>query len=61
MSYPDFLLDKRVVQRNIAKGIVKKKEYEKLLGKLPDVAANAEAAVSDAQFDDEDDDETSED
>jgi len=56
MSYPDFLLDKRVVARNLAKGIVKKKEYEKLLTKLPDVANNAIAAESDAQFDSDDDD-----
>lgn len=42
MSYPEFLIDKRVVQRNIAKGIVDAKEYEKLLSQLPDVQGNAE-------------------
>jgi hypothetical protein len=42
MSYPEFLIDKRVVQRNIAKGIVDAKEYKKLLEALPDVSSNAE-------------------
>jgi RNA polymerase primary sigma factor len=57
MSYPDFLIDKRVVQRNMSKGTVKKKEYEKLLAKLPDVAANAEPAESASDdLDDLDDD-----
>ncbi|MCZ7680841.1 MAG: hypothetical protein M5U28_19515 [Sandaracinaceae bacterium] len=44
MSYPEFLIDKRVVQRNIAKGIVDAKEYEKALAKLPDVQDNVEVA-----------------
>lgn len=43
MSYPEFLIDKRVVQRHIQKGIVDAKEYEKTLAKLPDVASNAES------------------
>ncbi|HJL15093.1 MAG TPA: hypothetical protein RMH99_05525 [Sandaracinaceae bacterium LLY-WYZ-13_1] len=47
MSYPDFLLDKRVVERNIAKGLVDRKEYEKHLGALPDVEDNAEACTPD--------------
>ncbi len=42
MSYPEFLIDKRVVQRNIAKGIVDSKELDKALSKLPDVQGNAE-------------------
>lgn len=44
MSYPEFLIDKRVLQRNIAKGVVDAKEHEKGLAKLPDVQANAEPA-----------------
>jgi hypothetical protein len=43
MSYPDFLLDKRVLQRNLKKGLVDAKEYEKLVARLPDVANNADA------------------
>lgn len=44
MSYPEFLIDKRVLQRNIAKGVVDAKEYEKGLTALPDVQSNAEPA-----------------
>jgi hypothetical protein len=36
------LFDKRVVERNIAKGMVTREEYERLLGSLPDVADQAE-------------------
>lgn len=42
MSYPDFLLDKRVLDRNIAKGLVDKKSLDKHFKSLPDVADNAE-------------------
>lgn len=42
MSYPDFLLDKRVIIRNIGKGIVDKKELDKVLKALPDREANSE-------------------
>lgn len=42
MSYPDFLLDKRVVIRNIGKGLVDKKELQKVLKALPDREANSE-------------------
>lgn len=55
MSYPDFLLDKRVLQRNLEKGLVKKRELEKLLAKLPDVANQAEA-LSAADDDDDSED-----
>ncbi len=56
MSHPDFILDKRVLERNVAKGIVKREELEQHLAKLPDVEHNAEpcappvpaAAASDA-------------
>jgi hypothetical protein len=47
MSYPDFLLDKRVLNRNIAKGLVDKKAYDKHLKALPDVEDNAEPCVPD--------------
>ncbi|HEY8429813.1 MAG TPA: hypothetical protein VIL20_15620 [Sandaracinaceae bacterium] len=45
MAYPEFLIDRRVVQRNIAKGLVDAKEYEKYLAELPDVQGNAEVTV----------------
>ncbi len=45
MSYPEFLIDKRVIQRNVAKGLVDAKEYEKLLTRLPDVQHNADACA----------------
>lgn len=49
MSYPDFLIDKRVLRRNIDKGIVDPKEYEKGLQALPDVADNAEVCTPDPE------------
>lgn len=36
------LLDRRVVERNIRKGIVTREEYQKFLDGLGDVAVNAE-------------------
>jgi hypothetical protein len=42
MAYSDKLVDKRVLDRNIRKGIVDPKEFEKQLAQLPDAAANAE-------------------
>lgn len=42
MSYPDFLLDKRVLDRNMAKGLLDNKAIEKHHASLPDVADNAE-------------------
>ena len=45
MSHPDFILDKRVLERNIAKGIVTREDYEKALAKLPNVENNAEACA----------------
>lgn len=42
MTYPDHWIDKRVVERNIEKNLVDRKEYEKSLAQLPDVASNAE-------------------
>lgn len=35
------LLDRRVVERNIRKGIVTREEYDKSLSELPDVGGNA--------------------
>lgn len=39
----DMLLDRRVVERNIRKGIVTRDEYESFLTSLPDAAGNSEA------------------
>ena len=42
MSIPNFVLDKRVVDRNVAKGIISRDDVAESLAKLPDVEANAE-------------------
>lgn len=57
MSYPEFLIDKRVIERNLKKGIVEQKELEKLLSRLPDVQDNAEACQTDVDDDEGDDEE----
>jgi hypothetical protein len=38
----DMLLDRRVIERNIRKGLVNREEYEKSLAALPDVSEQAE-------------------
>ena len=38
---PESLVDRRVIERNIAKGLIEKKDYDKHLESLPDVAENA--------------------
>ncbi len=38
----DILLDRRIVERNIRKGVVTREEYERHLQTLPDVGSNAE-------------------
>lgn len=48
MAVPDFLLDKRIVERNIAKGLVKRQDLTKAISKLPDVESNSEPCVLDA-------------
>jgi hypothetical protein len=65
------LLDRRVVERNIRKGIVTREEYQKFLDSLGDAAANAETMrarlgeddepVAAAALDDDSDDEDDED
>jgi hypothetical protein len=42
----DMLLDRRVVERNIRKGIVTRAEYETFLRELGDVADNAETVTA---------------
>jgi len=48
MSHPDFILDKRVVARNLRKGIITKEDVEKHVAKLTDVEDNAEICQPDA-------------
>lgn len=40
MAYDNFLIDKRVVQRNIAKGLVDPQVYKQLVEALPDSENN---------------------
>jgi len=40
---PDLFLDKRIVERNIRKGVIGRKDYEKYLKDLPDVEDRGEA------------------
>lgn len=45
MAIPDFLLDKRVVDRNVAKGRIKRTDVNKAIKSLPDVESNSEPCV----------------
>lgn len=45
MSNRDFLLDKRVVDRNVAKGLVTYEDLNKHVAALQDVEDNAEPCV----------------
>ena len=47
MAYSDWLVDKRVVERNVRKGLVDPKELDKLHKQLPDRAEN----VADSEMD----------
>lgn len=38
----DFLLDKRIIKRNITKGLISREDYEKHIANLPDGESNAE-------------------
>jgi hypothetical protein len=51
------LFDRRVVERNIKKGLITRKDYEKYLKSLSDVAANIAAADERVEEPDVDDDE----
>jgi hypothetical protein len=57
MAYEDSMVDKRVVKRNIARGVVDAKELEKLHAQLPDRAANIDVRDLGDDYDDEDEDE----
>jgi hypothetical protein len=53
MTTLEDLFDVRVIERNLSRGVVSPKDYEKHLATLRDVAANAEY-VADASGDDDD-------
>jgi hypothetical protein len=59
MAYTDHQIDKRIVDRNIKKGVVTKKDFDKQLSQLPDRADNVEyiGGQSEAGRDEDDDDE----
>jgi hypothetical protein len=42
MSFPDRLIDKRVVERYLKGGVVNRKDYEKYIEQLPDVVDNSD-------------------
>jgi hypothetical protein len=54
MASQDFLFDKRVLQRNVEKGLVDQKTVQKTISSLPDRADNAAVTSVDA-LDGEDD------
>jgi hypothetical protein len=67
MAYDNFLIDKRIVERNIAKGLVDAEAYKKQVEALPDreqnlVHVSVDGETSDgADLDDDDDLEDDED
>lgn len=61
MAYDNFLIDKRVVERNIAKGLVDREQLKQHIDGLPDREANLvhvslEGGAPEDVADDEDDD-----
>ena len=52
---PHMLFDRRVVERNIRKGVVSKEEYSEWLGKLTDAAPNSEVIRATLGENDDDD------
>ena len=53
MTYSDTLTDKRVVKRNILKGLVDAAQLDKQVKALPDVADQGEVVVYDTDGDDD--------
>ncbi len=67
MAYDDFLIDKRVVERNIKKGLVEEEQLKRQIEALPDRESNlvhvsleggaqAELAEDGADLDDDEED-----
>lgn len=68
MAYDNFLIDKRIVERNIAKGLVEPEALKKQIEALPDreqncihVSLDGEPEGEDTDLDDIEDDEDDED
>ena len=68
MAYDNFLIDKRIVERNIAKGLVEPEALKKQIEALPDreqncihVSLDGEADDADLDGDDVDDDDDDDD
>ena len=57
MAYSDSLIDKRVVKRNVAKGLVDAKELDKNIKALPDLEHNTEVVGLEDEFDADDENE----
>lgn len=51
MSYDDYLIDRRTVERYIAKGIVQADVLEASIANLPDAAHNADYWLSESSSD----------
>lgn len=55
MAYDNFLVDKRIVERNIAKGLVDREAYKNQIESLPDREASCVHVSVDGEVDDDDD------
>lgn len=55
MAYDNFLVDKRVVERNIAKGLVDNEALKKQIEALPDREQNCVRVSLDGEAEDADD------
>jgi hypothetical protein len=60
MAYDNSLIDKRVVERNIAKGLVDGEALKKQIEALPDREQNCVRVSLDGETDDDDDDDDDE-
>jgi hypothetical protein len=56
-SIDERLVDKRIVERNIERGLVTEADYQKYLKELADVEENADVIPSYDDLDDDDEDE----
>ncbi len=61
MAYDNFLIDKRIVERNIAKGLVDSDALKKQIDALPDREQNCVHVSLDGEAVDDDDDEGADD
>lgn len=61
MAYDNSLIDKRVVERNIAKGLVDGETLKRQIDALPDREQNCVRVSLDGETDDDDDDDEDDD